>query len=215
MSAEDQFVGCSADTTTAIIQGGPFATTTSAWITQRYGWVNADHSVGPYGYAFHWGIDVVPYYDYTLGGAIYAEGQPLLAMGYGRVSGAGYIPDGRGNFVEVNYGTYRIRYYHLRDWPSVWLGQDVGPGQQVGLCGTTGNSSGPHLHIEVDCLIPGLTGNVDPWDFLIGLRELGYVPPMPLPTGIPYVYFDGYIGQPEEGYYAFRIRIQRHLQGVR
>lgn len=78
------------------------------------------------------------------------QGTPVLAAAAGTVvsvngsAGAAY-----GNYVAVKHsgGVYTL-YAHLST-TSVSVGQSVAAGDQVGNVGSTGNSSGPHLHFEV------------------------------------------------------------------
>ncbi|MEV7523461.1 M23 family metallopeptidase [Streptomyces sp. NPDC091371] len=76
-----------------------------------------------------------------------ASGTSVHAVGAGVVVEAGY-GGAYGNNVVIkhNDGTY-TQYGHMSRL-SVSVGQQVTPGQQIGLSGSTGNSSGPHLHFE-------------------------------------------------------------------
>ncbi|MCX4696606.1 M23 family metallopeptidase [Streptomyces sp. NBC_01408] len=76
-----------------------------------------------------------------------ASGTSVHAVGLGTVVEAGW-GGAYGNNVVIkhNDGTY-TQYGHLASL-SVSVGQQVTPGQQIGLSGSTGNSSGPHLHFE-------------------------------------------------------------------
>ncbi len=57
---------------------------------------------------------------------------------------------GCGWMVEiVHAGNVMTRYCHMVQHPAVTVGQHVTAGQQIGRVGTSGNSSGPHLHFEV------------------------------------------------------------------
>ncbi|CAL9565511.1 hypothetical protein SUDANB120_04734 [Streptomyces sp. enrichment culture] len=75
------------------------------------------------------------------------EGSVVRAVGVGTVVEAGW-GGAYGNNVVIRHadGTY-TQYGHLNSL-SVSVGQQVTPGQQIGLSGSTGNSSGPHLHFE-------------------------------------------------------------------
>ncbi|MGW7438715.1 M23 family metallopeptidase [Streptomyces sp. NPDC054849] len=76
-----------------------------------------------------------------------ASGTSVHAVGSGTVVEAGW-GGAYGNNVVIkhNDGSY-TQYGHLLSL-SVSVGQQVTPGQQIGLSGSTGNSSGPHLHFE-------------------------------------------------------------------
>ncbi|MCJ1681129.1 M23 family metallopeptidase [Streptomyces sp. APSN-46.1] len=76
-----------------------------------------------------------------------ASGTSVRAVGAGTVVEAGW-GGAYGNNVVIkhNDGTY-TQYAHMSSL-SVSAGQQVTPGQQIGLSGSTGNSSGPHLHFE-------------------------------------------------------------------
>ena len=75
-------------------------------------------------------------------------GHPVLATGSGRIVKAG--PNGGyGRFIEIDHGNgVTTRYAHLHRI-NVRVGQRVDAGQRIGSVGSTGRSTGPHLHYEV------------------------------------------------------------------
>ncbi|MBU6525514.1 peptidoglycan DD-metalloendopeptidase family protein [Methylocystis sp. MJC1] len=95
-------------------------------------------------------------------------GAPVKATAAGTVSVAG-PQGGYGNLVEIDHGGgMSTRYGHLSAI-NVFPGQPVGPGAVVGRVGSTGRSTGPHLHYEVR--IDGEA--VDPSRFLKAASALG------------------------------------------
>ncbi len=76
-------------------------------------------------------------------------GVPIVASANGRVIAAGYDQYNHGwnVIIQHNYG-FRTRYSHLRRL-NVSEGQIVEQGQQIGPLGSSGLSTGPHLHFEV------------------------------------------------------------------
>jgi murein DD-endopeptidase MepM/ murein hydrolase activator NlpD len=76
-----------------------------------------------------------------------AAGSSVVAVGSGTVVEAGWAGAYGNNIViRMNDGSY-TQYGHLSSI-GVSVGQRVTPGQQIGLSGSTGNSTGPHLHFE-------------------------------------------------------------------
>jgi len=73
-----------------------------------------------------------------------AVGTPVLAAHEGIVS-VGHDPPGYGEYVRVING-YRITLYGHLSAITATDGQRVAAGDQLGLSGNTGNSTGPHLH---------------------------------------------------------------------
>jgi len=58
---------------------------------------------------------------------------------------------GLGFFVEIDHGNgWLSRYGHLDGLPPVFKGQIVGGGETIGYSGTTGFSTGVHLHLELE-----------------------------------------------------------------
>jgi murein DD-endopeptidase MepM/ murein hydrolase activator NlpD len=77
-----------------------------------------------------------------------AEGDPIYAADNGVVTMAGRNGT-YGNMVEINHGGgFITRYGHL-DTINVKCGHPVYQGSPIGTCGTTGWSTGPHLHFEI------------------------------------------------------------------
>ena len=79
------------------------------------------------------------------------EGSPILATANGAVARSNKMPD-FGNLIELthSYG-FSSRYAHLQK-RLVGKGEFVYKGQVIGLCGSTGLSSAPHLHYEIQFL---------------------------------------------------------------
>ena len=76
-----------------------------------------------------------------------ASGTSVHAVGSGTVVEAGWGGAyGNNVVIKMNDGTY-TQYGHLSSI-GVSVGQAVTPGQQIGLSGSTGNTTGPHLHFE-------------------------------------------------------------------
>lgn len=75
---------------------------------------------------------------------------------------------GCGWYVEVTHAAGVVtRYCHMLVKPDVFIGQKVVAGQPIGISGTSGNSSGPHLHFEVHLNNDlNSSGAVDPGVFM-------------------------------------------------
>ncbi len=128
-----------------------------AWDYVAYGtgtfvWPSANHSVsGNDFWSGHMGLDIAT-----------VEGGPIYATDSGTVVYAGPIGGGYGIMVMIDHGNgYQSLYGHLSA-VNVSCGQAVSQGQVIGLGGSTGNSTGPHLHFEVR--YGG--GYVNPWNVL-------------------------------------------------
>lgn len=73
---------------------------------------------------------------------------PIRATAPGVVSFAG-VRNGYGNTVEIDHGGgFKTRYAHLQGF-NVTVGQRVAIGQRIGAMGSTGRSTGVHLHYEI------------------------------------------------------------------
>ena len=81
-------------------------------------------------------------------------GTPIYSVASGVVTVA-TSHSSYGNYVMVYHGTddqgntYATLYAHMNSWPPVSVGQSVTKGQVIGYVGTTGNSTGNHLHLEL------------------------------------------------------------------
>jgi murein DD-endopeptidase MepM/ murein hydrolase activator NlpD len=97
-------------------------------------------------------------------------GDPVQVTANGTVTVAGWT-GGYGKMVEVDHGNgFATRYGHMSEI-DVKVGQQVKTGQSIGKVGTTGRSTGPHLHYETR--IDGEA--VDPQKFLNAGSKLGEV----------------------------------------
>ena len=77
-----------------------------------------------------------------------SSGTPIWAAAAGTVIHAGWL-GGYGNLVVVDHGDGLATAYAHASAILVGVGQQVSQGETVSLVGSTGNSSGPHLHFEV------------------------------------------------------------------
>jgi murein DD-endopeptidase MepM/ murein hydrolase activator NlpD len=89
-------------------------------------------------------------------------GQPIYASQAGVVVYAGSSTVGYGLLVIVDHlNGWHTLYAHLSQW-NMSCGQQVYRGTVLGLAGSTGNSSGPHLHFEMRYN----GGKENPWGLL-------------------------------------------------
>ena len=88
-------------------------------------------------YEFHPGMDIDG-----------ERGQQVTASANGTVIKAGYT-GGYGNMVEIDHGNGLVTRYGHMSKLDVQVGESVTRGQQIGEIGSTGRSTGPHLHFEL------------------------------------------------------------------
>ncbi len=105
------------------------------YVSSPYGWRNS---------GWHNGIDLI-----KAGGG--ASGTPVVASRSGTVEVVQRSSSGYGNMVLINHGDgYKTRYAHMISGSiTVKVGDYVEAGRTIGRVGSTGNSTGPHLHFEV------------------------------------------------------------------
>lgn len=104
-------------------------------------WPSAKHYLSGFGYSpetNHRGIDIAG-----------NEGEALWAADAGVIVYAGWNDYGYGNMVVVDHGNgWQSLYAHMSAL-NVLCGQSVGQGTIIGAIGSTGRSSGPHIHFEL------------------------------------------------------------------
>ena len=79
---------------------------------------------------------------------IHTPGTPVRAANGGTVIFSGWNSFGYGYTIVLAHGPFTTLYGHLSDI-NVGCGQYVSSGQLIGAVGSSGNSSGPHLHFEI------------------------------------------------------------------
>jgi LysM repeat protein len=90
-------------------------------------------------------------------------GTPIVAANEGRVSFAGWHDGGYGYLVEISHADGSTTRYAHNSRLLVGQGQEVRQGEMISQMGSTGNSTGPHLHFEI--IAPGM-GAMTPLNFL-------------------------------------------------
>lgn len=149
-------LGLTRDNPAIATEMGPGACGTISGGSVGYGtfiWPAAKHYLSGYDYnpPIHWGIDIAG----NLGEGAYASDAGVVVY-------AGWNKYGYGNMVMIDHGTgFQTLYAHLNEI-YVSCGQSVGQGDAIGAIGSTGRSSGAHLHFEIRTT----TYFVNPWDYL-------------------------------------------------
>ena len=95
----------------------------------------------------------------------------VYSMLPGRVAAVHHGDTGYGNYVILDHGSLRCLYGHLREIYAK-EGSEVQAGAVVGLVGSTGRSTGPHLHIQLQRLTANNSWtSVDPMPFIQALNQ--------------------------------------------
>jgi murein DD-endopeptidase MepM/ murein hydrolase activator NlpD len=129
------------------ISGGAVGYGTFIWPANKHYLSGFDYTPN----ANHWGIDIAG-----------NEGEGVYATDAGVIVYAGWNNYGYGNMILIDHGGgFQSLYAHLSGL-NVGCGQSVGQGDVIGAIGTTGRSSGAHLHFEI------MTSSykANPWDLL-------------------------------------------------
>jgi murein DD-endopeptidase MepM/ murein hydrolase activator NlpD len=110
---------------------GVFVWPASGYLTDRFGFRTLNGR-------WHGGLDISGY-----------KGAPIYAADSGFVIQAGWTSTGYGNLIVIDHGNGFVTYYaHLSEY-YVSAGQSVTKGMLIAAMGSTGQSTGPHLHFEV------------------------------------------------------------------
>ncbi|HEY8472537.1 MAG TPA: peptidoglycan DD-metalloendopeptidase family protein [Natronosporangium sp.] len=134
----EQAEEASAEETPDWVHPMPGASTTSCY-GQRWG-------------ALHAGVDLAA-----------PAGTPIKAAGAGTVTDAGWVFSGYGISVVIDHHNGVFTHYaHMSD-TAVSPGDSVSPGQTIGFEGSTGDSTGPHLHFEVH---NGMWNQIEPTSWM-------------------------------------------------
>ncbi len=124
---------------------GAYGTGTFIWPTRAH--VLSGNDYGP----SHLGIDIAEGF-----------GDPIVASDSGVIVFAGWSTVGYGNMVMIDHGNgYQTVYGHLSS-VAARCGQSVYQGGYIGAAGSTGNSTGTHLHFEIRYM----GGFINPWSML-------------------------------------------------
>ncbi|SHI90682.1 M23 family metallopeptidase [Propionispora hippei] len=115
------------------------AATPSIWpvygtITSGFGWRSSPLESGS---ELHQGLDIAV-----------GTGTPVVATADGKVVQSGWA-GGYGNLVKIDHGNGLETLYGHNDKVAVTVGQEVKKGQIISYAGSTGNSTGPHVHYEI------------------------------------------------------------------
>jgi LysM repeat protein len=123
-----------------VVGEGNFMWPTAGHISQRFYW-------------YHRAVDIAS-----------RDAPAIVAAQGGTVISAGWNGGGYGNYVVIDHGNgYQTLYAHmLNNSIVVKAGERVKQGQKIGILGSTGRSTGPHLHFEIKTS----KGNVDPLSLL-------------------------------------------------
>ena len=120
----------------SFLGGDTPVTTPTGWPTN--GFISSGYGLRWNGAEFHQGIDIA------------AEmGTPIVATADGVVTIAGWNAGGYGNMVDIDHGSGVSTRYGHASAVVVTAGQRVRRGQIIAYVGSTGHSTGPHLHYEV------------------------------------------------------------------
>ena len=129
------------------VNGGAVGFGTFVWPANKHYLSGFDYSPE----SNHWGLDIAG-----------NGGEGAYATDAGVIVYAGWNDYGYGNMVMVDHGNgFQSLYAHLSEI-YVGCGQSVGQGDAIGAIGSTGRSSGAHLHFE----IMTATVKINPWDVL-------------------------------------------------
>ncbi|NLX93618.1 MAG: M23 family metallopeptidase, partial [Clostridiales bacterium] len=110
----------------------------------------------------HTGIDIVVR---DAGGGNISYGKKIVAAQGGNVFSSGWN-GAYGNCVIIDHGGGLLTLYGHCSALSVSTGQTVSKGQKIGEIGSTGNSTGPHLHFGVKTNSNGTPQWVQPLDYV-------------------------------------------------
>jgi murein DD-endopeptidase MepM/ murein hydrolase activator NlpD len=105
------------------------------------------------------------------------EGTPIGAAGVGTVISAGWNSGGYGNLTIIQHRLGYQTYYAHQSRIAVSVGQRVSGGVRIGYVGSTGHSTGPHLHFEVR--LNGVP--INPVPLLLASTSLGKLAASPFP----------------------------------
>jgi murein DD-endopeptidase MepM/ murein hydrolase activator NlpD len=129
------------------VSGGAVGYGNFVWPTNKHYLSGFDYSPK----SNHWGIDIAG-----------SEGEGVYATDAGVVVYSGWNNYGYGNMIMIDHGNgFQSLYAHLSALYR-FCGQSVGQGEGIGAIGSTGHSSGAHLHFE----IMTATFKINPWDVL-------------------------------------------------
>jgi murein DD-endopeptidase MepM/ murein hydrolase activator NlpD len=95
-------------------------------------------------------------------------GTPIRAAAEGNVMIAAFDKTGYGNYIKLGHGGYQTIYAHMSQMVKK-TGQRAAKGEIIGFSGSTGNSTGPHLHFELRIPGHGVQGfkdAVDPFPYM-------------------------------------------------
>ncbi len=122
------------------------------WFSSRFGWRRSPFTRAR---EFHKGLDISG-----------RKGAPIVAPAKGRVIGRGY-DDYQGNYLQIDHGWGCVTTFaHLLNF-NVSLGQEVERGEVIAFMGSTGRSTNPHLHYQIE-----VNGEVvDPNNFIIITKD--------------------------------------------